>query len=247
MGKLYEILAVEQDNKNVSERLILESIKTFKKENLFTGSIKVTELFDDEESRIPDEILKLETTVDENLQYSLSAVANYWDIVAQKDSTNMVAKADIVINGEIIAKDIPATTLLGMEKKLNNLRVLFNSIPTLPPGIGWEKDSEYEKDNVFRTTHTMNTLKTVKVIEFREVSPATKEHKAQIQQLQATKNIGKFITTKWSGMITPYLKAERITKLEKMISAVKKARQRANAVETVNIEIGDKIINFIMK
>lgn len=245
MGKLHELLAVEQDRKKESDRLVAESIKTFKKDNLFSGSVKRTDMFDDEEVKISDEILKLETTVDENLDYSLKSLINYWDVVAQKDATNMISKADIIVDSVTIATEVPATFLLGMEKKLNELRNLFNAIPTLPPGINWEVDDTQEKVNVYKNINDIETLKTIKDIEFRTVAPATKEHPAQVIQVNITKNIGRFSTTKWSGMVTPYQKAHWITNIEKLLSGVKKARQRANGVKTVDIKIGQSLVDFI--
>lgn len=246
MGKLHELLAVEVDSKKASDRLVAESIKTFKKENLFTGSVKRTEMFDEEEAKIPDEVLKLETTVDENLKYSLNALVKYWDIVAQKDASNMEANSDVIIDDKVIISDVPSTTLLGMEKKLNELRNLFNAIPTLPPGINWVIDESQEKKGVYRNANDLETLKTVKDIEFRSIAKATPNHAEQIAQVNTTKNIGKFITTKWSSMLTPYEKARRISNLDKLVGAVKKARQRANNVETKKIKIGKELIDFIM-
>lgn len=247
MGKLYELLAVEADRKKASDRLVSESTKTFKKDNLFSGSVKRTEMFDAEEQEVSDEVLKLETTVDENLEYSLDALVKYWDTVAQKDASNMVASADVMIDGKVLIANVPATTLLGMEKKINELRNLYNAIPTLPPGINWINDETHEKKGVFRNSNDLETFKTMKDVEFRTIAEPTKEHPAQVAQVNITKNIGKFITTKWSGMLTPYEKARRITNIERLLSAVKKARQRANSVVAVDIKIGQAIMDFINK
>jgi len=245
MGKLHELLAVEADRKKASDNLVAESIKTFKKENLFSGSVKRTEMFDSEEAEISDEVLKLETTVDENLKYSLNALVKYWDTVAQKDATNMTAIADVVIDGKVLVEAVPATTLLGMEKKINELRNLYNAIPTLPPGINWVADETQEKTGVYRNANDLETLKTMKDIDFRTIAEPTKEHPAQVAQVSITKNIGRFVTTKWSGMVTPYEKAKRITNIERLLSAVKKARQRANSVKTVDIKVGQAMMDFI--
>lgn len=245
MGKLHELLAVESDRKKSSDRLVLESIKTFKKDNLFSGSVKRTEMFDEEDAEISDEVLKLETTVNENLEYSLDALVRYWDTVAQKDATNMTAIADVVIDGKTLISGVPATTLLGMEKKLNELRNLYNAIPTLPPGIDWVIDETQEKTGVYKNANNLETLKTMKDTDFRTIARATVEHPAQVAQVSITRNIGRFITTKWSGMVTPHDKARRITNIERLLSAIKKARQRANSVPTVDIKIGQEMIDFI--
>lgn len=246
MGKLHELLAVESDKRKTSERLVAESIKTFKKENLFTGTVKRTEMFDDDAVKVPDEVLKLETTVNENLDYSLTELVKYWDVVAQKDATNSGAKADVIIDGHVLLRNVPSTTLLGMEKKLNDLRNLFNSIPTLPPGIDWQIDNTHALQNVFKSTINTETFKTQKDTEYREMSPATEQHPAQMDKVGVIKTIGRFTTVRWSGMVTPHKKAKMITNLESVLTAFKKARQRANEQDTVDIKIGESIVDFIL-
>lgn len=247
MGKLHELLAIEADKKKAAERLTNESIKTFKKDNLFTGTLKRTEMFDDEAEPFPDEHLKLETTVEENLDYSLKALIKYWNAVAQKDATNANAKADVIVRGKTILKDVPGVTLLGMEKKLHELKNLFNAIPTLKPGITWEPDTDNEKDGIYKAKYDSQTFKTKTELEFPEVSPATERHPAQIKEVSVTRNIGKYTTSSWSGMVTPHKKAKWITNLEDLLSGVKKARQRSNDQETVDIEIGQALIDFILE
>jgi len=244
--KLHEILAVENGVAKTSKKLVLESKKVFDKEHLFSGSLRSLDMFDSNESHLnTTDFVQLETTVDENLDYSLNAVAQYWDAVVQKDVANQNANADVVYNGKIILENIPSTTLLGLESKLSELRNLLESIPTLPPGIVWE-DAEGEKKGVFKAKDSFTQFKTEKDIDFRVLYEATKEHPAQIKEFNVTKNVGKYTTTKWSGMVTPYKKAELLTNLENLISSIKKARQRANNTIVEDKHIGKDLINFIM-
>jgi len=251
MSKLHEVLAVEKDLMNTSKRLVAESIRTFSKDNLFKGSKKVTNIFDsNEENKLAvdytDELIKLETTVAENLNYSLAEVSRYWDAVLTKDLSNMQAKADIIVDGTTIAKDVPATFLLGLESKLHDLANLFAAIPTLEPGRTWKLDSSIG-EGIYIDIHDRETFKTKKDKEFRSVAKATEKHAEQIKELDIVSNIGRIVQTNWSGMISSAEKATMIKRLVKITSAVKQARQRANATDLVPGQIGKDILDFIVQ
>ena len=176
----------------------------------------------------------------------VDSLAEYFDVVYQKDMTNQKAVADIVVDDVVLATSVPSTFLLGMEKKINTLRELYTAIPTLAPGIKWIR-AESEGDGIFQSANEVEQFKTKKDIDFKEVSPATKEHKAQVVQYETTVNVGKYVTTKTSGMFTPLEKANRISKLDKLLKAIKQARNRANATEVVQGSIGKSLLDYINK
>ncbi len=246
--KLHEILAVEGGLEKTAKKLLLSSKKQFDKENLFTGQTKRLEMFDVDMERLNvTETQKIETTVDENLDYALNAVSKHWDSVIQKDGANQKAVADVVVNDKVIAKDIPATTLLGLESKLTELRGLFEAIPTLAPGITWV-DSSADKQGIYVIKDPVVQFKTEKDVDFRVLYEATKEHPAQITQFNIVKNVGKFITEKKSGMYSAHRKAKVLENLDTLLRAVKKARQRANNVDVdTNQKIGSALTDFILK
>ena len=247
--KLHEILAVEKDLMQTSKRLVAESIRTLNKDNLFKGSLKVTTIFDGSSENnlatsVADEHIKLETTVNENLNYALKEVARYWDAVLSKDLSNMGALADIIIDDNVIAKDIPATFLLGLESKLHDLVQLFTAIPTLEPGRDWVLDDQ-AGENIYKDTHDRETFKTRKDKEFRSVAKATKEHKEDVRELDIVTNVGRIVQTNWCGMISSADKAGRIKRIMKMAVAVKQARQRANASPLVQRQVAEDIFKYI--
>jgi len=245
MTKLHEILAVEASKEKVAKKLADESVRTFNKENLFSGQVRRLVMLDTAESYLDgEEQVALTSTVDENLDYLMPALADYWDVVCQKDAANQAAAADIEIDGKTLIATLPATFLLGMETKLNNLRKLYEAIPTLAPGITWDTD-EQQRPGVFKARNDIVSFKTEKDMEFKEASPATKEHPAQIAKLERTRNTGTFTTTKWSGMLTPLEKANRLTRLDKLLNAIKQARQRANSVKVENADVGRTFLDYI--
>ncbi len=244
-AKLHEVLAVEAELGNISKKLQAESINTFKKDNLFSGMFRELKMFDEAQSfNNTTDRQELTTTVDENLGYITPHVARYWDAVAQKDATNQTAVADIVIGGEVLVAAVSSTTLLGLETKLGEFRKVLEGIPIVASGVAWKKD-ETMRDGIFVTEHVENSFKTEKSIEFKEASPATKEHRAQVAQLDKTVNVGEYETTKWSGAYTPKRKAEVLANLDILRNAVKKARQRANNTPVVDVHLGETLLAFI--
>lgn len=249
MTKLHEILAVETSLEKAANALTLESVKTFGKDHLFSGETKSLEMFRDEDkNQETQEHRILESTVTENLDYLAKPVADYLNIVYQKDLANQEAKADLVLDdGTVLAEKVPASFLLGLETKLNKMRDLYLQIPTLEPGIDWVKD-ELEREGVYRAKNDIVSFKTKKDIEFKVAYEATKEHPAQVVPVDITVNVGKFTTKKWSGKLSSLDKAKILTRLDAVIKATKRARMRANEVKiNTDAKIGEKLLNFINK
>jgi hypothetical protein len=47
-------------------------------------------------------------------------------------------------------------------------------------------------------------------------------------------------------MWTPARKSEVLARIDKLLNAVKKARQMANTVETQNLQVGKQIMDYIL-
>lgn len=243
---LHEVLAVEGELEGEYKKVLDEALNTFlKKANLFMGSVRTFESSIEEEGvTYPTERIELNTTVKKKLDYIKRPIARFFDAVYQKEKTNQSAKADIVVGDVTLAQEVPATFLLGMETKLKKVREVCNSIPTLAPGISWIKD-ETQGKNIYRTEHPEEKFKTAKNFKSRVLYPATDQHPAQIKEWEESENVGKYIQHKWSGMITSAEKSELLGRVDKLIRAVKQARQRANREEVVNETIGIKLLDYI--
>lgn len=248
MPKLHEVLAVESGLSTVAANLSKETIKTFGKENLFTGELKKHQVFDEDKQHLvqPTTERKVETTVTENLKYLFdSGLSPYWDSIIQKDSANQSAKADIIIDGKVIAKDVPGVTLLGLESKLAVVFDIFNAIPTLAPGIEWVQD-ENQKPGVMVNTQKEERLQSVTETDWKVIAEATEHHRAQLKEIASKVDIGKFTVTSYSGMVSPVQKAGILTRLQTLINAVKKARQRANCQEVPKVSIGKALADYLI-
>jgi hypothetical protein len=250
MGKLYEQLAVDNDLSGKAKKIMEETINTFsKKHNLFEGFTKRLSYFEDgrqDESRVLDEDVELSDTVKDKLNYMSKSVINHLDSLGAKDKSNQVANADVVVNGEIIFKNLPATLLLSMEKKIVEIRRVFEAIPTIAPGVAWEVAGEIGED-VYKLSKMEETLKTETKVIFKSVAKATDKHPEQIAQVSETNNIGVYKKQKFSGMLRPSEKSEMLQRIDILMGAVKKARQRANSVEIAECNIGRVLFDFILQ
>jgi hypothetical protein len=239
MSKLHEVLAVEADLEGKFKRSCDEAKKTFKDRPAhFIGSVRELTMFSDDGIDYPSEQQEMATTVHDKLAYIKKDISAYINALCQKESTNQKATAKIVIDGIELTGELPATFLLGMESRLKYIRSVYETIPTLPVNIHWEKD-ESAGDNIFVTKYPEEKLKTARTFKSKVLVPAQfpKDGErgdslpAQIEKWEEVENVGKFVKTIWSGMLPSSEKSKILGRIDDLIRAVKQARQRANATE----------------
>jgi hypothetical protein len=123
------------------------------------------------------------------------------------------------------------------------MRNVLENIPTLEPAILWQADDK-ERKGIYRSP-AMADFRQEKQIEHKVVTPATDKHAAQIVSMNIEPRVARIETTHFSGMWTPAQKAIAISNVDKLISAVKQARTRANTVEQVETRVGDALMALI--
>lgn len=244
MAKLHELLAVEGDLDGTYRKILEETTKTFKTPAFFNGWVKRVEWFDPDEKDLAPEIQEVTETVPAKLDYTWGHIIRYLDAVLQKEATNQEARADLEVDGAVLMDNVPATFLLALENKLKLIREIYLTAPTLQPGIRWEKD-ESKGNNIWRREAPEEKYRTAKTFQSKVLYEATKEHPAQIEKWEETRNVGKYVQETWSGMISSAQKSELIGRVDKLIRAAKTARQRANRTDVKQASIGKKLMGFI--
>ena len=249
MGQLHELLPVREELKGARRKILDEAKVTFEKRTeLFNGREKSYTPFDaalvDREST--SEKKALDTTVHAKLDYVLKHLIRHWDANIQLDATNQLAKADVVLDGVVFAKDVPSTFLLAMETELTELRAVLDTIPTLPPGRNYVPAPELGA-HVHRLSEPLVTFKTVKDPQFVVVVPPTEHHPAVVKDLpDAGKNVGRWVEHQWFGSMSPAEKSDLIQRVDELSRAVKAARQRANSTPVVSVRIGKVLADYIL-
>ena len=249
MGKLHEVTAVDNDMRGLYQKIVSETKKTFgTKRSHFEGLTRTysSEVSESDDYKRDPEITNLVTTVSAKLTYVEDQLAKIIDTQFQKEVTNCTAKADIIIGDSddktIIAKDIPVTVLIQLEKKLSEMRSqVYDVLPTLDPTKQWE----WDQINGYYVNKEPCKRVTRKVIKPLEKAPATKEHPAQTELISVDETTGYYNQTNLSGMVTPKKKSNLLVKLDTLIHAVKTARARANDAEVTKDKIAHKLFKFL--
>ena len=246
MAKLHELLAVEGDLEGIWKKSLQEKRKLFsEKQAFFMSWQRELKMFDSAAPVPPIERQEMVTTVYDKLKENNIHVKKYFNAIAQKERTNQDAKADLIVDGKAIAKDVPATLLLGLESRLKVLKQTYEAIPTLTAGKKWEKDETLGKD-IYVDAEPEEKFKTAKTFKHKVLYPATKEHPAQIEKWEEVENVGKYRTLIWSSMLSPAEKSLLLGRIDTLIRGVKKARQRANSTDVIDFTIGKILIDYIM-
>ncbi len=164
------------------------------------------------------------------------------------DLANTMAKADIVLeDGSVLAKDVPATALLQLEKRVKEFSDLVKVIPTLDPAVGFQPDTSREPG--IYAARPVTKVSTEKVQEPLVLAPATDKHPAQVQLVSRDIKVGDIEEREWSSLITPATKAELIERAEALYRAVTTARSRANDLDfdVKSNKIGKKLWEFVFQ
>lgn len=248
-GKLHQVLAVDGELKGTYDKILGECLKTFKERSAhYQGHAKTYTSTLEGDLDIPANDIKEPTdTVPSKLKYIQGATIKHLDAIYQKELANTEAKANLVVEHEdgtveTIAEDVPATVLLNLETKLKEIRTVYDAAPTYDPERRWEKLSGEEGIYV---TKPVETVRSRKVEDVLVLIQPTQYHPGQAKTTFVDKNVGKWQTVHKSGALSPLEKSQYLSRLDILIQAIKKARQRANDQDVKTVKIGQKLFNFI--
>lgn len=246
--KLHEILAVESDLEGGFKNTVEETKTAFSQPENFMAVIRTLTMHDDKRAHEQEgagERRDMVTTVPKMLEEAKASGARYFDALLQKEATNQNAKADLIVDGRVIAKDLPATFLLGLESRLKLVKGYISAIPMHAAGHTWVPDPDIGKD-VYMVEDPEKKQKTEKTFRHKVLYDATDHHPAQIEKWEEAVVVGTYTRQFWSGMLSQAQKGELLGRIDKMIRAVKKARQRANTEEVVDRTVGKEIFDYIL-
>jgi hypothetical protein len=247
MPKLHELLAVNASLKSQADKTRGDLMATFKNKAHHFSEKLVSYKADEEGSQtVVESQLDLQTSVPQELKWIAPFIVKSLDAQYQIAEANTQARASVVLeNGASLLTDLPATCLLELEKRAQELHGFVAAIPTLDPAKGFTPDTQRGK-GIYkaREEHKVRTKKVTKVL---TMAPATDKHPAQVQPYTEDVPVGILTTIEWSGLLTVAQKGDMLDRCEQFMRAVKQARSRANdlTVSTTEQKIGQKIAEFI--
>lgn len=228
-------------NAEVAKSLV-NATRAFENSTLLQGIDKTYKPFVEEDGEaLPPEKTLLRQKVSTLLASVRAELTKQYDTMATIDFGNTIAKADVVVDDKIVLKQVPATTLLFLEKRLEELASFISRVPTLDPSETWN----YDKNVDAYVSNPAETVRTVKVQEHHVIVPPTDKHPAHV--VQETKDVrkGTWRTIKLSGAIPAKDKNEWLSRLHALQIAVKHAREEANRIAVGHQSIGDPLLSFV--
>lgn len=238
----HEIIAVEKGAKARYEEAKSSAYQLLQKAELLDGMARRYEPKDEDGEQLPPERKLVQVRAAEVLQLVANAEASLFDVVATKDFGNTIAKADVVVDGHTLIKEVPVTYLLWLEKQLEDLHTLISKLPTLDPSEQWSFD---DNQNCF-TTEPTKKARVVRIKEAIVLYDATPEHPAQTQLIEKDVLAGYWTAVRYSGALTVARVRQLRERVRKLQDAVKIAREKANATQIENITVGQPVMDWLL-
>jgi len=211
--------------------------------DLFNGFAKDFRPLDEENGeKLPPESKKVQLVAEDVLAALAENRTEFYDIEATQEFGNQHANADVIVDGQVLIANAPATLLMALEKDLKDLITFVSKMPTLDEAQDWEKDPN---SKLFRTKESVSH-KTAKVQEGIVLQAPTKEHPAQTQLITKDVITGYWHKVNKSGALPVPRKEEVLKRLNKLRDATKQALSRANKVEVDRQHIGEEIFSYLL-
>lgn len=241
------LLAIEPGIRQTAKRAETDAYHLLQRPALLSGYSKTYTPKDDdadEWDRRPDEGVKVQLEAETLLREMTADLAKWFNTMALKESTNAVATADIVVDGQTLLAKVPTTYLLFLERQLVDLLTFVSKLPILDPAENW---GHTEGTTAWASTPVI-TLSTKKVPRNHVLSEATDKHPAQVQVYQEDVVVGRWTAVKFSGAVPAKRVAELVERVKKLQVAVKDARDVANRTQLVTDleDAGNKVLAYVL-
>lgn len=215
-----------------------QSIKT----GLYFGQIRTYTPRDDDGDALPAQSQQVQLRATDVLGELATQLGRHWDLELWRDEGNTLARADVVVDGRVLFAQVPATFLLFLEKQLNDWRTAVTKLPTLDPGDSWTLDDA----TGLHRTDPVKTASTKKVLRNHTLAAATDKHPAQVTTYNEDVPVGDWTTVKLSGALPVPVQRGLVERLDKLVDAVKSAREQANLVEVEEVKIAEPLLGYLL-
>lgn len=242
MSKLCQIVAIEKGVKSKATRVETDLYHALEKRQLFSGLSRVYTPKDDEDGdKLPSEQQVVQVKSEDVLKELSESLTRVIDVTATKDLANTQAKADIKVDGQVVLSGVPVTTLMFLEKELEKLTAFVGRIPVLDPTQSWT----YDAARGVHVSDPVETVRTKKVPRNHVLYEATKEHPAQVTAYNEDVLVGYWKKIEFSGAMPADRLKDISSRIDKLRTAVKFAREEANGIEVTDVKIGEKVLDFL--
>lgn len=243
---LHQIIAVDSGIKTRVYAKLSEDHKALQKDDLFRGHNKTYKPKDEDPTsptgeQLPPDTKNVQVKARNVIAATMDGLSEYWNINFAREYGNSSAKADVVVNGKTLLKDAPVTYLLFLEKQLDDIHTFVKKLPTLDSAEQWT----YSPEQGMYASAPSETARTKKLTRPLVLYAATKEHPAQVKEVQEDVFAGTWTTRKYSAALPADEVNAMLRRVEDLQQAVKFARQKANELEVQADKPARSILEFV--
>lgn len=238
---LAQIVAVTTGVKTHAQRDFTDAHHRLQKAPLLTGISRVYQPKDEDGEQLPSESTRVQVSALDVLAEVQHRLTRLFDVVLTQDTANTQARADVVVDDEVVLRDVPVTYLLFLDKRLDDLLTFVTKLPVLDPAEKWD----FDPARGCYAAEPVQTVRSKKIPRNHEKAPATERHPAQVDVWMEDMSVGIWTTTKLSGA----LPAARVKQLRDRViclqQAVKAAREQANSLTVTDAKAGDAVFAYL--
>lgn len=242
MPKLNQVNALVAGRKSEVQKAVSEFYHLLQKEVLFEGRIRRYQKKDETGENFPDEKQNIQMTARQVLNAACQKWVDLFDLVATQDAGNQLAKADIVVEGVPILQDVPVTTLLFLEKHLDDVKTLIEKLPTPDPAVEWKPA---DQPDVLKSEPSV-TYRTKKVPRNHVKFAGNEHHAPQVEVYTEDMQVGSWNQILFTGKILATEKTVLLARVKALRDAVKVAREQANSRDVSPFKIGKSVFEYIL-
>ena len=242
MPKLHQVVALVSGKKTRLEKEFGDWHKISQKADLFHGITRTYKPVEEGGETLPSEKKNAQSSVYEILGQVRNTLTDIVDLVATQEVGNTTAKANVVVDGNVLLKDIPVCVMLYLEKQLEDIRTFVEKLPTLDPAESWKKNVQggyYELEEAQKTVRTKKVQKPIVLYD------ATDKHPAQTQLITEDVNAGVWTTQKIAKVLSSVEQKEILKRVGKLLDAIKVAREEANSIDVRQSNVAGPILDYV--
>lgn len=242
MTKLNQINALVTGRKGEAEKVVGDIYKIVQKPELFVGRLRIYKAHDEVNGeKLPMEGNNIQFHSKQLIKTAVEKWTELWNLTFSQDAANQRAKADIVVDGVKVLVGVPVTSLLFLEKQVNDVETFVSKLPTPDPAEEWNYDANLGT----LKSKVSQTLRTKKEPTHYLKAPATEHHPAQVEFFYKDVPVGTWDTTVFSAAIPADEKRSILVRIKKLKDAIKTAREEANMIEASMVKAGEPLFEFI--
>lgn len=241
--KLNQVIGLATGLKSRKEKSVTKLYHLVQKPQLFLGRTRRYEAFEDgRENELPAEDQAIQFKTRKVLEEAREPWEKLINVVAAQDLANCQARAEVVVGETTVLEGVPVTTLIFLEKQLNDLATFVDNLPVLDPAENWTWDDQA----ACYVSEVKETQRTQKVLQTKIVSEATEHHPAQYEKWSADVPVGVWKTRLLSGAIEETDRQAMLERIRRLRDAIVFAREEANGIEAPDTKTGSRLMDFVL-